>query len=137
MAMLTVMAFSSCKEETKKEPETKVVKTEAVAMVDATFGVRGNCGMCKTTIEEAAKSVQGVANANWDKTKKKIDLTLEDKGLDLMSVHNAIAASGYDTDKVGANEDAYNKLPSCCQYDHTMEMNQVVVDTKNTDGHDH
>lgn len=135
IAVLAVMTFVSCKEEVKKEPVTPEVKTEQVATVDATFGVRGNCGMCKETIETAAKSVAGVSNATWDKAKKKIDITLDDKGLDLMMVHNAIAASGYDTDKVAANEDAYKKLPSCCQYDHTMEMNQSGM--HHTDSHDH
>ena len=43
-----------------------------------------------------------------------------------MSIHNAIAASGYDTEKVFGNLDAYNSLPGCCQYDHEMEMNQVT-----------
>ena len=41
-----------------------------------------------------------------------------------MSIHDAIAASGYDTEKVLGNLDAYNSLPGCCQYDHEMEMNQ-------------
>ena len=35
-------------------------------MTDLSFGVRGNCGMCKSTIEKAANRVDGVASANWD-----------------------------------------------------------------------
>jgi len=33
------------------------------------YGVRGNCGICKNTIEKAANSVEGVTTANWDKDK--------------------------------------------------------------------
>ena len=40
-----------------------------------------------------------------------------------MSIHEAIALSGYDTDKVSGNLDTYNNLPGCCQYDHEMKMN--------------
>ncbi len=88
------------------------------------FGVRGNCGMCKKTIEKAALSVEGVKTANWDREKKKIDVSFDDSKTNEMAIQNAVAASGYDTDKVAGIEDAYNKLPGCCQYDHEMEMNQ-------------
>ena len=45
---------------------------------DISFGVRGNCSLCKTTIEKAANSVQGVARAIWDVDKKKIDVSFND-----------------------------------------------------------
>jgi hypothetical protein len=41
-----------------------------------------------------------------------------------MTIHKAIAASGYDTEKVMGDEDAYEGLPGCCKYDHDMMMNQ-------------
>ncbi len=34
--------------------------TEEMATTEISFGVRGNCGMCKKTIEKAAMSVEGV-----------------------------------------------------------------------------
>jgi Cu(I)/Ag(I) efflux system membrane fusion protein len=88
------------------------------------FGVRGNCSMCKATIEKAAIGVQGVASAIWDMDKKKIDVSFDDSKTDVMAIHNAIAASGYDTEKVSGSLDAYYQLPECCQYDHEMAMNQ-------------
>ena len=92
------------------------------------FGVRGNCSMCKTTIEKAANSVKGVASAIWDIDKKKIDVSFDDKKTNEMAIHEAIAASGYDTEKINGNLSAYNKLPKCCKYDHSMEINQLVKD---------
>lgn len=34
------------------------------------FGVRGNCGMCKATIEKAATALEGVSKADWSVAKK-------------------------------------------------------------------
>ena len=125
VAMLATIGLASCKNEAKKE--TKEVQTEQtlgkeVAMTTATFGVRGNCGMCKSTIEKAVDNVDGVVSADWDKLKKQINVSFDDSKTDLDAIHNAVAASGYDTDKVSGNEEAYGNLPGCCQYDHNMEM---------------
>ncbi|MEZ4796191.1 MAG: heavy-metal-associated domain-containing protein [Flavobacteriaceae bacterium] len=125
IAVIVAMGLTSCKNETKKVEETTTTEvSKEIAMTDLSFGVRGNCGMCKTTIEKAANSVEGVASANWDVDKKKIDVSFDDTKTDAMAIHNAIAASGYDTEKVAGNEEAYKNLPGCCQYDHEMMMNQ-------------
>ena len=125
VAVIVAMGLTSCKNETKKVEETTTTEvSKEIAMTDLSFGVRGNCGMCKTTIEKAANSVEGVASANWDVDKKKIDVSFDDTKTDAMAIHNAIAASGYDTEKVAGNEEAYKNLPGCCQYDHEMMMNQ-------------
>jgi hypothetical protein len=34
-----------------------------------------------------------------------------------MTIHNTIAASGYSTELVDLNQEAYDNLPLCCQYD--------------------
>ncbi|WP_317173176.1 heavy-metal-associated domain-containing protein [Maribacter aquimaris] len=92
-------------------------------MTDLSFGVRGNCGMCKNAIEKAANSVDGLARANWNVDKKKIDVSFDGTKTDAMSIHKAIPASGYDTENVEGNE-AYSSLPGCCQYEHEMMQNQ-------------
>jgi copper chaperone CopZ len=125
VAVIATMAFTSCKNDSKTESDT--VQTEEVneiAMTNISFGVRGNCGMCESTIEKAANGVDGVSNADWDVDKKKIDVSFDETKTNAKAIHNAIADSGYDTEKVGANADAYNDLPECCQYDHEMVMNQ-------------
>ncbi len=90
--------------------------------VTTSFGVRGNCGMCEATIEKAANGVEGVTSADWDVDKKFITVTYDPSKTDLTTIHKAIAASGYDTDKFSSNEKAYNNLAGCCQYDHEMKM---------------
>lgn len=101
----------------------------------ATFGVRGNCGMCKKTIETAALKVKGVESASWNKEKKEITVVFTSEA-SLIEIHKAIAAVGYDTDKVMAKKNTYNKLPDCCQYDRTQEMRQKS-DNHSHEGHTH
>ncbi|WP_034043594.1 heavy-metal-associated domain-containing protein [Wocania ichthyoenteri] len=125
LAVVMAIGLTSCKDETKQETtETKTEVSKDMAMADISFGVRGNCGMCKKTIEKAVNKVEGVANATWDVDKKKIDVSFDDAKTDEMAIHNAIAASGYDTEKVSGNEEAYSNLPGCCKYEHDMVMNQ-------------
>ncbi len=125
VAVIVALGVTSCKNETKKETETTTAEeSKDMAMIDLSFGVRGNCGMCKNTIEKAANGVEGVASANWDVYKKKIDVSFDDSKTDAMAIHNAIATSGYDTEKVVGSEEEYKDLPECCKYDHEMMMNQ-------------
>jgi len=124
MAVLAVIGMTSCKNQTEEQQASTETMEEVkeIAMAETTFGVRGNCGMCKKTIETAASSVEGVIAATWDIDLKKIDVNYDDTKTDLMAIHNAIAATGYDTDQVSGSEEAYAELPQCCKFDHTMEM---------------
>lgn len=88
------------------------------------FGVRGNCTMCKATIEKAASTVDGVFNANWDVNKKKVSISFDSSKTTELKIHEAIANSGYDTEKIKGNKEAYNNLPPCCLYSRDMKMNQ-------------
>lgn len=107
--------------------DKKVVKMEKLQkskkVKEAAFGVRGNCGLCKKTIEKAAMSVKGVVDAQWNKDKKNITVKYDEKMVKIDQVHQAIARAGYDTDKMAADPSAYKELPGCCKYDHNMKMN--------------
>ncbi|MEQ6122602.1 cation transporter [Pseudotenacibaculum sp. MALMAid0570] len=124
LIVIAAVGFTSCKNDAKKD-EKKSEPTEVkkdVAYIDASFGVRGNCGMCKTTIEKAVNNLDGISKAEWDRLRKKIDVSFDASKTNLDAIHKAIANSGYDTDKLSGSEDAYNNLPGCCKYDHSMEM---------------
>jgi copper chaperone CopZ len=137
VAVIAALGLTSCKNETRKVEETTTTEvSKEMVMTDLSFGVRGNCGMCKSTIEKAANGVDGVASANWDVDKKKIDVSFDASKTDAMAIHKAIAASGYDTEKVAGSEEAYKDLPGCCKYDHEMMMNQSG-ETKSEDHSDH
>ena len=139
LAIIAAIGFTSFKTNVQKDNVAATTHiTQETPKTAVTFGVRGNCGMCKKTIEKAAKTVDGVTAANWNVEKKKIDVSFDHSKTNTLAIHKAIAASGYDTEKVAGNEEAYNKLPGCCQYDHAMVMN-LKDETKSKDhsGHGH
>lgn len=80
------------------------------------FRVSGNCEMCKSTIETAAKSLPGVNEASWNLKTKMLHISFDEAQSSLSEIHQTIAQSGYDTELVIAPQNAYNKLPACCQY---------------------
>lgn len=83
--------------------------------------VYGNCDMCKTRIEKAAKAVDGVTSVNWDKKTKMMDLAFDDSKTDVHKVEMAIAKVGHDTKMHKAKDEVYEKLTSCCKYDRSEE----------------
>lgn len=85
-------------------------------MEHAMFKVSGNCEMCKETIETAVKSVDGIAEAEWNQKTKIMHVYFNSDKTALAKIHQAIAKAGYDTELEKANSDVYNKLPACCKY---------------------
>ncbi len=118
--------------------KTKILSLVAIFMLGAVavfagnktekFKVYGNCGMCENRIEKAAKAVDGVQSADWNKETKMMEVTFDDSKTDVHKVHMAIAKVGHDTEMHKATEEAYNKLPSCCQYDRSAEKAEPMKD---------
>jgi mercuric ion binding protein len=79
--------------------------------------VYGNCGQCKTRIEKAAKSVQGVTKATWADTDETLTVTFDDTKTSVTKIEEAVAKVGHDTDHAKATDKSYNALPGCCKYD--------------------
>lgn len=77
--------------------------------------VLGNCGMCKSHIEKAAKSA-GATAAQWDKTSKVLSLVFDVNKTTIDKIEASVAAAGYDTEHATASDEAYKKLDECCQY---------------------
>jgi mercuric ion binding protein len=129
VAIIVTLVFTSCKSETKKGTKTDAIEvTKDRTLTEVSFGVRGNCGMCKSTIEKAANGVKSVTSAIWDVSQKKIVVSFDASKIAVAEIHKAIAASGYDTEALVGSDEAYNSLPGCCKYDHEMVMN--VPETK-------
>ena len=131
--LFSVLILVSCMN--NKQPEVKVIelpatKTAEIIKSDVTFGVRGNCGMCKSTIESATMSIEGVDTATWSTESKMISINVSTEINDQLinDIHNAIAKSGYDTELSRAVDEDYDKLPMCCKYDREM-----VIASNDTD----
>jgi len=83
--------------------------------VKANFKVYGNCGMCKQRIETALDRT-GIKLASWNTQTKDLEVIYNNNKVTEQQIHEWIAASGHDTDKVKAKDEVYAKLPYCCLY---------------------
>lgn len=92
-----------------------------------TVKISGNCGMCKTAIEKVG-SINKVAKVDWNKDTNMATLTYDSKQTSQDEILKRIALAGYDSEKFLAPDDAYAKLPGCCQYGR-----ETKVATKNED----
>ena len=81
------------------------------------FIVAGNCGMCEKRIENAAKSLEGVSFADWNKETKMLEVKFDSDKTNLDKIQEAIAEVGHDTKMHKASDEVYNDLPACCKYD--------------------
>ena len=73
--------------------------------------------MCEIRIEKAAKSVDGVSEADWNKDTKMLEMTFDTDQTDAHAIHKAVAESGHDTEKCSAADEVYDELPRCCKYE--------------------
>ena len=81
------------------------------------FQVSGNCDMCKTKIEKAAKAVEGVKTARWNVVSKKMKVKFNPAITNTDKIQQMIASIGYDTEKYKSTDDVYNNLHHCCKYE--------------------
>jgi hypothetical protein len=84
--------------------------------------------MCKKTIEKAATSA-GATKAEWDVDAKILAVTYNSSSTNAAKIQKGIAAAGYDTRDVKANDKAYDKLPHCCQYDRAESSKASCCDS--------
>ena len=80
------------------------------------FSVYGNCGMCKSRIEKAAKA-EGATAALWSKDTKIMTVTYDASKTSNEVIQKKIASVGHDTEQFIAPEKVYEKLPGCCLYE--------------------
>ena len=83
---------------------------------DIQFFVAGNCDMCKSRIEKAAKKVEGIQSATWNKETKEL-MVRAVSDVAKSTLQTAVAEAGHDTKSVKASKDTYDNLPGCCQYE--------------------
>ena len=81
-----------------------------------TIKVWGNCGMCKETIEGAAKKA-GATSADWNEESKELKVSYAVAKTSSEKIQKKIAKAGYDTKDFTASDKAYKALHGCCKYD--------------------
>ncbi|MGN0019702.1 MAG: DUF3347 domain-containing protein [Sphingobacterium hotanense] len=87
----------------------------------STVEIKGNCAMCKKTIEAAAYEPK-VSKAEWDEDTQQAVLTFNPDKTSEEAILKKIAQAGYDNQSFRAPDDVYAKLHECCLYerDHTV-----------------
>jgi len=100
LALLMVAAITTIAQDSKTEK----------------FKVNGQCEMCEERIENAAKAIDGVTAASWDKKSQMLEVTYGTGKVEVKKIHEAVAAVGHDTDLVKADNKVYDALPGCCKY---------------------
>jgi mercuric ion binding protein len=88
----------------KKYVQTVTIQTPTV-----------QCESCKKRIEEFMKREEGVQKTVVDYKKKTTKVTFVSERTNIENIKTAIANAGYDADDIKADEEAYKKLPKCCQ----------------------
>jgi mercuric ion binding protein len=99
------------------------------------FKVAGNCGMCEARIEKAAKSVDGVTVADWNKESKMIEVSFDADKTNVEKIQKAIAGVGHDTGLFRADDATYDKLPGCCKYERMSY--EASASSGGSGSHDH
>ncbi|MEO7925023.1 MAG: heavy-metal-associated domain-containing protein [Chitinophagaceae bacterium] len=103
-----------------------------------TFKVSGNCGMCKSKIEKAAKEA-GAKSASWDADSKQLTITYKTSSTNTAKIQEKIAGVGYDNAGAKATDDTYNKLHGCCKYERAEGTAKAACcsgDAKCSENHD-
>src|SRR5690242_17670130 len=99
-----------------------------------TFKVSGNCGMCKSKIEKAAKEA-GATTAVWNVEAKELTVTYSSSSTNTAKIQQKIADVGYDNAGFTATNESYNKLHSCCKYDRvSADTHEAKADCCKKDG---
>jgi len=91
-------------------------------MVTVEFKALGLCGMCKTRIERAALSVDGVRRATWNQQKQLVTVQFNASRTNQETIERAIARAGHDTQNFITDEVTYKNLHHCCKYPRDPEM---------------
>jgi len=73
------------------------------------------CGMCKERIEHDLSFAKGVNGVSLDDETKIVTVSYKTSKTNPDKIRKAISEIGYDADDVPANQEAYDKLPKCCQ----------------------
>ncbi len=80
------------------------------------------CDMCKVSIEKALFKLEGVKAVELDLVTKKVSIRYDADKINVATLRQAIAATGYDADEVPARPKAYDNLAACCKKGSSCDM---------------
>lgn len=101
--ILIAVTGTAIRAEIKPKSETVTIKTSAI------------CNSCKNRIEKALKATEGVENVMLNLDNKKVKVKFNPEKVSAEKIREVIANTGYNADDVKRTDEAYSKLPRCCQ----------------------
>lgn len=81
-----------------------------------TAKVKGNCGMCKKTIENAGNE-KNISSVVWNADSETATINFDPNKTTEEAILKKIAQAGYDNESFRAPDDVYAKLHECCLYE--------------------
>jgi len=97
--------------------DTKKTTQAEEKYVEKIIGVSGNCGMCKTRIENAVNELDGIFFVFWNQETQKLHVRYNEALTSQQIIEEHIAAVGHDTENVRAEDHVYENLHGCCLYE--------------------
>jgi mercuric transport protein len=73
------------------------------------------CGMCKKTITNVLKEIDGVTSVKVNLDTKKVTVKFNDTKTNVEALENAITAAGYNANDKIRDAAAYDNLHGCCK----------------------
>ena len=89
-------------------------------VVTEVYRVNGNCDICKKTIETAVYGEKGIKKAKWNADSLVLTVIYDTTKTNREKILQRVASVGYDNELTKANDGAYSKLHTCCQYDRKL-----------------
>jgi|SRR5690606_9856456 len=106
--------LSGCSNDDKTTSEKTSGETVAGEVVTVSLPTV-QCNMCKKTIADALKGVDGVSDAKVNIADKNVKVTFDKSKTDVSKIESSITAAGYDANDKKAEKNAYDKLDDCCK----------------------
>lgn len=107
VTLFAVMLVAGCN--SQNQNKNVASKTEEIKVL-------GECGMCKTRIEDAMK-IDGITEAVWSPETQLLKVTYNPSVVTSDGIQKIAAAAGHDTEKYRADDAVYANLPGCCHYE--------------------
>lgn len=104
-AVLFIASSFTTKTAFKKEASVKTISVLTSAV----------CGECKERIEKELNYTKGIVFAELEMDSKELTVKFKSKVISEKEVIAVINNLGYDAGESKRNEEAFNKLPKCCQ----------------------
>jgi len=117
MVALCVLSITACNAQIRNQ-NTVTVK------------IYGNCGMCKSSIENAGNKKKQ-STIDWNKETKMATISYDSLKTSKADILKRIALAGYDSDTFLAPDDTYSNLPNCCQYESPKEVSSAMDMSEN------